>query len=206
MSDDKVIEISSSATLEEFAREVVAWQRGIFPDATAQSIAYHLYEEALELRRAPGDPMEMADVLMLLFAAAAWSEVDLLQAAKTKFAINQGRTFAKAEGAPYAKHVTVGGLSADDLHVKTFVADDRNVMLSPMDIIAGFEKRIAEVVWTNQRLHERLKEEEGKRRLAQKQFEDRPFKELKELPTKELLKELDRRLDYYDSYKDRDDD
>lgn len=81
-----------------------------------------------------------------------------------------------------------------------------NLMLSPTDIIAGFEQRIAEVVWTNQRLKRESDEWRDKYRAEAKKFENRPFRELSEIPSEVLIKEIDRRFDYYDHYKDRDDD
>lgn len=81
-----------------------------------------------------------------------------------------------------------------------------NLMLSPTDIIAGFEQRIAEVIWTNQRLKIESDEWRSKYRAEVKKFENRPFRELSEIPSEVLIKEINRRFNYYDNYKDRDDD
>ena len=82
------------ATLDSVLAEVVEWGRATFPSSTDATKTLHLIEEVQELHEAPDDPMEMADVVMILAHLAAAKGVNLAEAVAAKLAICRTRTWA----------------------------------------------------------------------------------------------------------------
>lgn len=85
----------------ELVDEIVAWQRATFPNKTPESCAAHLLEEARELRAAPADPEEAADVFHLLLGVADSCGYDLFEVTRAKFEKNKLRDWSappNAEG------------------------------------------------------------------------------------------------------------
>lgn len=82
--------------------------------------------------------------------------------------------------------------------------DTNNLMLSPSDIIAGFEERIAELILARDnaiRAGMKYKEDAN---IAERQYRERPFKDVKDMRTDELLGEIERRLRHYSKSNDYD--
>lgn len=92
-------------TFEELQPEIVAWQRKTFPKATSKSIAVHLSREARELLANPKSGPEIADVVFLAIAAAAWAGVDLMDEVRSKFAINLARTWGEPDADGVVEHI-----------------------------------------------------------------------------------------------------
>ena len=82
--------------------QVALWASNALPsDANHLS---KLIEEAEELQAAPGDPMEMADVLLALMLHAEENGVDLLAAGHEKLAIVQERHYGPADDRGITRH------------------------------------------------------------------------------------------------------
>lgn len=84
-------------------REASAWADATFTQSTVQSIAAHLEREARELRAAPTDPEEMADVAMLLGHLIHRTGCDIVAAMRAKLMKNRARQW----GTPDAEGVVV---------------------------------------------------------------------------------------------------
>lgn len=91
--------------LEELLKEINDWQDATFVEATPQSAATHLYYEAEELKKNPTDPMEMADIFMLVVGVAHLAGIDLLQAVREKFEINKKRVLGEVNEEGFVEHV-----------------------------------------------------------------------------------------------------
>lgn len=91
--------------IDVLMREIEAWQAETFPRATPQSCANHLLSEATELKNAPRDPREMADVFMLLIGCANAAGVDLASAAREKLEENRERTWGAENSQGFIEHV-----------------------------------------------------------------------------------------------------
>lgn len=77
------------------------------------------------------------------------------------------------------------------------MADTENMMMTLGDIIAGFEKRLGELRWQRDEAERKAKEWKEKYLNIFNLYETRPFKNVKSLPTEDLIEELKRRLDYF---------
>lgn len=91
-------------TLKELLKEINDWQDEIFTRATPQSAANHLLREAVELVKNPTDPMEMADVFLLIAAVAHLAGADLVQAVETKLWINRQRDWGEPDSEGVVEH------------------------------------------------------------------------------------------------------
>jgi hypothetical protein len=79
---------------------IEAFQRSRFPEQKLAGKFAHLAREVAELRANPDDPMEWADVTILLFGAAAMHEISaaaLLQNAEAKLKICEARKWVPAD-------------------------------------------------------------------------------------------------------------
>lgn len=99
---------SSAPTLDGVLGEVVQWGRQTFPASTDATKTLHLIEEVQELHEAPDDPMEMADVVMILAHLAAAKGVNLAEAVAAKLAICRTRTWAPPDERGVIKAVKAG--------------------------------------------------------------------------------------------------
>jgi len=84
--------------------EVLSWQSATFPHRTPHSITEHLRREAEELAKEPGDAEEMADVGLLLIAAADASGVDLVAAIRAKLEKNKLRKWGVPDSHGVVSH------------------------------------------------------------------------------------------------------
>ncbi len=82
-------------SFEVLRQEYISWSQKTFPDQTRESIWTHFLEEVEEMRDAPHDGSEFADVFALLLCLAHKSGVDLVEELRKKFAINKGRTWVQ---------------------------------------------------------------------------------------------------------------
>lgn len=95
----------SVPTLESVLADVTAWQRETFKQATLYSITEHLRREAEELAASPTSESEIADVLILLNAAAAMQGIDLADVVRQKMLVNRARTWQQPDAAGVVEHV-----------------------------------------------------------------------------------------------------
>ncbi len=95
----------SVPTLESVLADVTAWQRETFKQATLYSITEHLRREAEELAASPTSESEIADVLILLNAAAAMQGIDLADVVRQKMLVNRARTWQQPDEFGVCEHV-----------------------------------------------------------------------------------------------------
>ncbi len=85
-----------------------AWGKKTFPHATLSTILAHLRAELKEVEDNPKDPLEWADVLMLILQAAhreGFTMEHLFEACETKFQINQQRQWGKPNSEGFSEHI-----------------------------------------------------------------------------------------------------
>ncbi|HWD20481.1 MAG TPA: dATP/dGTP pyrophosphohydrolase domain-containing protein [Verrucomicrobiae bacterium] len=88
-------------TLQQLQDEQSAWADRTFPGETIESVIDHLIEEARELRNAPHDLVEMADVLLLVLRTArlgGFNTNDLVKAARLKLDVCKTRQWENIDG------------------------------------------------------------------------------------------------------------
>lgn len=84
--------------ISELQRDIVAWADDVFPDRTPSSGFLKLFEEIGEVLCSPRDPLEWADVFIMLFDLAHHHGVDDLQTAiKLKMEQNRARKWTASE-------------------------------------------------------------------------------------------------------------
>ncbi len=84
-------------TLHQHQRDIVEWADRVFPDREPKDILLKLNEEIGELIKKPSDPLEYADIMILLLDFANFNNIDalVLSAAITeKMEINKSRKWA----------------------------------------------------------------------------------------------------------------
>lgn len=90
---------SSSSTLLELQRDVVEWANSLMPDRTPEEAFRKLMEEEIEeMKAAPNDPMEYADAIIILLDLAYLLGIDIVDAVKSKMAINRARKWKIENG------------------------------------------------------------------------------------------------------------
>lgn len=98
---------------EQQFKEITAWQKETFGQATALSKISHLGEELSELNydlinNKPERRLEFADCFFLLFGAAAADGMtyqDICQAIQEKFEINKTRKWGKPDANGVVNHI-----------------------------------------------------------------------------------------------------
>lgn len=95
-------------SFEALAAEIGAWQDEQFPNASPESIAVHLLQEAREVLVAPTDAEEAADVLHLLVGLARVVGFDLVAATRAKFERNKLRKWGEPDEFGVVRHVAEG--------------------------------------------------------------------------------------------------
>lgn len=89
-------------SLDQLAEEIRAWQRITFPHATPSSVAEHLWREAGELKDAPEDESEKADIFHLFVNAMTEHTVDAI---REKFEQNKRRVWGVPDAHGVVEHV-----------------------------------------------------------------------------------------------------
>lgn len=90
-------------SLDALREEAIAWGNRTFTQSTAASKAAHLLREAHELRSAPHDVEEMADVFLLL--AHLSDGIDLAGAVRAKLEKNRRRRWGPPDAEGVVEHV-----------------------------------------------------------------------------------------------------
>lgn len=96
-------------TLNRFQSLIGAWAKETFPNSTVHSIVKHMKDEVSELEASftdgTPDPVEAADILILLAQLADRMGWDLLELAERKHEINLKRTWGKPDERGVVRHV-----------------------------------------------------------------------------------------------------
>ena len=95
-------------SMDEAIDEVTAWGRRQFPNSTVSSTMAHLKREIAELEADPGNPEEIADVLMLIIGLADLYHIDLAGALTAKLAINKARPWGEPDSEGVVEHLREG--------------------------------------------------------------------------------------------------
>lgn len=96
--------VDNSHPYDDLYNAIIGWQHEVFPNNTAIGAANHLLEEAQELVNKVDDPMEIADIFILLLAVSDRNNIDLLEAVYMKHKINLRRTFGPMDENGVRRH------------------------------------------------------------------------------------------------------
>lgn len=88
-----------------FLNEISGWCNSTFPLGTPQGTINHFKLELAELEESPGDPHEIADLIILACAYAGIYGIDLDTAVREKMEINRKRTWAPPDENGVISHV-----------------------------------------------------------------------------------------------------
>lgn len=94
--------IPMGESLDKLEHEIIQWGAKTFPKAGASSRAAHLLKEARELKKAPDDPSEMADIFHLLVQQG---QGKLAEFVRKKFEENKKREWGKPDKDGVVQHV-----------------------------------------------------------------------------------------------------
>lgn len=99
--------MTSTASINQLQAEIADWIEPINPDRTANSTISKLLEEIGELIASErmSDPLELADVGILVLDLFQLQRVDFAQAVQAKMAINRSRSWQVADNGAM-KHTT----------------------------------------------------------------------------------------------------
>lgn len=75
------------------ALEVFNWAEATFPNRTDASMFLKMYSEIAELIRSDGEPMELADLFILLMDYAVRKNISITDSVRKKLEINRQRTW-----------------------------------------------------------------------------------------------------------------
>lgn len=78
-----------SKNIAELQAEVTAWANDVLPDRTVPGMLLKMMEELGEVTRNPSDPLQLADILILLLDVADFYDVDLTTAVENRMHINR---------------------------------------------------------------------------------------------------------------------
>jgi Protein of unknown function (DUF550) len=79
--------------VDRLAFEVFFWAESTFPNRTDASMFLKIYEEVAEVIRSDGEPMEVADLFILLLDYVVRKDIVLSEAVRQKLAINKKRSW-----------------------------------------------------------------------------------------------------------------
>ncbi|MCA0269690.1 MAG: DUF550 domain-containing protein [Bacteroidetes bacterium] len=96
-------------SLSDIQHIIGLWQRETFPEATPLSAAKHLLAEVgeliVDLESGRDASFELADCLHLVIAVAERADVHLADVTRTKFMLNQGRTWGEPNDEGFTEHI-----------------------------------------------------------------------------------------------------
>lgn len=91
--------------IDHIAFDIYLWAGEVFPDRTDGAMALKLYQEIGEMIESDGDPLEVADVLIMIFDYAKRKGIQLEPAIREKMKINRQRTWKINETTGTMSHV-----------------------------------------------------------------------------------------------------
>lgn len=83
--------------VESLQRRVAQWANGVFPARRQKDVILKLFEEVGEVLKDPGDPGELADVLILVLDLFTIAGIDPAKALHDKMAVNEAREWSVNE-------------------------------------------------------------------------------------------------------------
>lgn len=86
-----LFEVNMTDTVRALQKEIREWADSVFPHRTKESILKKFDEELVEWREAPDDPLEYADLVILILDFASLSNIDVQSAVRDKIDINYNR-------------------------------------------------------------------------------------------------------------------
>lgn len=92
MAEDELNKMEPTVT--ELATEIHDWANATFPDRPTHSAWVKLFEEIGEVIKDPDDPLEWADVFILLMDLTKIHRIDIAGAVRDKIRINRERKWA----------------------------------------------------------------------------------------------------------------
>lgn len=98
-------EVFDQANIDGLASEVFEWAEATFPGRTDATMALKLYKEIGEMIESGGDPLEVADVFILVLDYAARKGVHLGTAIPEKLEINKNRQWTIDPNTGVSHHV-----------------------------------------------------------------------------------------------------
>lgn len=105
---ERLVALPSVEPLQILQDRIWSWQTVTFPIQTHDAKIAHLIQEAGELRNAPRDLSEWADVLILFLGAAALQQINaaqLIESAHCKMDINERRQWSKPDAQGVYHHL-----------------------------------------------------------------------------------------------------
>lgn len=97
-----------SFTLDQHQRNIVDWANTVFPERTVKDILLKLNEEIGEVIKRPTDPLEYADIMILLLDFAAHNDISgsvIMDAIAEKMEVNKKRRWAVDRRTGIMQHV-----------------------------------------------------------------------------------------------------
>lgn len=92
-------------TISNLQQEIADWADGVFPDRTAHDATVKLMlEEIPEFLQSPKDPLEYADIMILVLDIAHLNGIDIESAVKEKMRINRERQWIVNKKTRIARH------------------------------------------------------------------------------------------------------
>lgn len=81
--------------VDDLAKECFDWAESVFPNRTDSSMGLKLYSEIGEMLESGGDPLEVADVLIMILDYAVCHGVVIQDAVERKLEINRTRNWVQ---------------------------------------------------------------------------------------------------------------
>ena len=92
--DTTTVDMYESHDIDLIALDVFQWASAVFPNRTDSSLYLKMYEEFGEVIKSNGDPLEVADLFILLLDYAHRKEISLKDVIYQKLEINKRRHWA----------------------------------------------------------------------------------------------------------------
>lgn len=105
ITENNFIEFNEVTLLTNFQEKIGEWATTTFSASTDKSRIQHMREEIEELALRPEDPLEAADIFLLLLHHAHVNGYDLMTAAKKKFDIIKNRKWQKPDENGVVHHI-----------------------------------------------------------------------------------------------------
>lgn len=105
ITSDNFIEYNEVTLLTNFQEKVGEWAAITFPTSSDDSRIEHIRREIEELQSKPSDPLEAADIFLLLLHHAHMNGYDLMTAAKKKFEIIKKRKWHEPDEKGVMHHI-----------------------------------------------------------------------------------------------------
>lgn len=92
-------------SINDLAKDINGWANSVFPDRTMSDIIIKSFEEFGEVIRNPDDPLEMADLFILLLDLAVIRGFDIEKAIIDKMRVNTNRKWKVDSHTRIMRHI-----------------------------------------------------------------------------------------------------